>query len=216
MNTNTNDTARSEADAAVVAALAVPYEATAKEIGGKLKQLDNLKGGIWRTVRASIGIAVDAGHDVSSYRQGMAQAMVDAEVKAGSIRSYMDTASKLLELIATGKADKDSVLKLSIHDARKLVPNKRAPRQTDGTKATGKAGEALEASSEAVELVKHHNASGSARKAQLSALMRAITRLDDDALAELVELAEEMTTVSTGEDGIEDGAAETVAEALAA
>lgn len=215
MNTKINDNARNEADAAVVAALAVPYEAIAKEIGGKLKQLDNLRGGIWRSVRASIGLAVDAGHDVSSYRQGMAQAMVDAEVAAGSIRSYMDTAGKLLELIATGKADKDSVLKLSIHDARKLVPNKRAPRQTDGTKETGKAGEALEASSEAAELVKHQNAAGSARKAQLSALMRAITKLDDDSLAELVALAEDMTTVPAGETS-EDDAAETVAEALAA
>ena len=215
--TTQTENVRSEADAAAIAALAEPYAATAKEIGGKVKGLENMKGNIWRSVRGSVGIAHDAGHSVDSFTQGMAQALLDAEVAAGSIRSYMDTATKLLALVLDGKAEIGAVLKMDIHTARKAVPNKRAPRQPNGDKGNKDEGETIAVDSATAEAL-HANAKGTASDRQLwAALCRAWTKLSSEARAELVELAEAQTATGSDAEAAEaDDAGDAVDEALAA
>lgn len=186
MNTQVNENAVSDAskaahDAALKAAADAAkglYADAAGSISKAADALERARGGIWSGIRKAIGIAVEHGHDRDTFTAAMAAACADAEVPAGSIRSYMPTAGNLLDDIRAEKVSWKDVEKMSIQEARKRYAKPRKARQPQGP-AQAKAQEVAEP----VEAT-------DARRALLSRLNRAIARLDDSTLETLVELAE--------------------------
>jgi hypothetical protein len=107
-------------------AMAVPYEALAKQIaiaveaqkahGQKAKEE---RTNLWGAFKQALSIGMTEGHTVSALRVGLEVACEENKVPGGSIRSYINTIENMYREVAEGTLTLTAAEKLSIADARK-------------------------------------------------------------------------------------------------
>lgn len=185
MNAKT-DNAPLSAEATEKVALAKLYTDCAKVIGNKAKAIETARGGLWKAgILAGVAVAVENGHTPETFHEGLRLACEDQDIPRGSWSSYLATAKNLLADIIAGKITLEAVKGLSIQEARERYAKPKAAK-ADKPEASKAEGEETAGEEPAIDT----NVESSSRRALLSALATAVTKLTNEQLAELVMLAE--------------------------
>lgn len=184
---------------AAIEAAKTLYQEAAGTIGKGADAIERGRGGVWSGFKKALRVAASHGHTKEVMVAALSAACADAEVPAGSLRSYMPTASSLLDDINAGKLAVEDIDKMSIQEARKRYAKPRGARQTG---QGGKDDEAVKVSPEVATAVK--DSTSAKDRALLSALMRAWIKLSGEQREELVQLAESYATAPADEDQQDD------------
>lgn len=82
---------------------------------------------LWDSFKAAMRIAVESHHTAEALRDGLSLACAEAEIPAGSYRSYVATTADLFALVKADKIDINKASGLKIKEARELVmsPDKK-------------------------------------------------------------------------------------------
>ena len=108
---------------------ALPYRtlaaAVAQGVATVAAHAERTKGerkGLWATFRSALNAAHDAGHSATDLRVGLTIACNEAEVPAGTIRSYVGTLANMQADVNAGTLPLAEALELSIEKARERYP----------------------------------------------------------------------------------------------
>lgn len=126
--------------AAQFEAAKAPYVALAAKVGAGAVVLtqakeaaDGARKGLWSEFKGALSLAMAAEHSPATMRMGLEIACTEAEVPAGSFRSYVGTLANLLTDIQAEALTLAEAEALSIADARKRY--KAAPTELEKAKA---------------------------------------------------------------------------------
>lgn len=126
---------------------AAPFRSLANEIrsiaqakGNANTATTNANESLWGAFKSALSIAHDAGMSASSMKLGLAVACAEADVPAGSYRSYVATVSDMLADVNGGGITIEAALLMKVKDAREKYQDaaKKARREANArlTEAT--------------------------------------------------------------------------------
>lgn len=105
--------------AGTYASLAAKIAGHAAQAAAKAGAAKVAKGNVWADFKSALELAQEAGHTATALRVGLEIACIEADIPAGTFRSYVATVGDLYADIVAEKLTMEQATGLSIADARK-------------------------------------------------------------------------------------------------
>lgn len=102
-----------------------PYAALAASIARDVAKAGAAKQSLWASFKDALSIAANSGHTVTALRIGLEVACSEAEVPAGSFRSYVGTIANMHGAIVAEQLTLADAREMSVADAREKYADKK-------------------------------------------------------------------------------------------
>lgn len=102
-----------------------PYAALAASIARDVAKAGAAKQSLWASFKDALSIAANSGHTVTALRIGLEVACSEAEVPAGSFRSYLGTVANMHGAIVAEQLTLADAREMSVADAREKYADKK-------------------------------------------------------------------------------------------
>lgn len=187
-----NEKTLTPAQAAINAALVAQYDKPAKVIARKADAIEKAKGDTWAAFKDGAAIGLEAGQDVATMAKGIALACAHYDVPQGTVNAYLPLLRKLYAAIVEGGEDRETVLAMSVKDARQRWQPKKAKDNKAKPEASKVEGAANAAESSDGSVGDADGVMGGSNRSRiLSRINAALATLSDADLSAVLDMLED-------------------------